>query len=236
MLVRARNDPAQYDDLLDEWWRPGGAFAMLHWISAARARLVPPATSSDAVLVDIACGGGLMGPYAAALGYRHVGLDLSAGSLRVAAQHGVTPVQADAARLPLAAGFADVVVAGEVLEHVSDLDGVLTEAVRVLRPGGTLVIDTIANTWWGRFSSITVAEHIPGGPPPRLHDGSLFVDRGRLVRRCADLGVQLALTGLRMSAPDYLRWVAGRRADVRLLPTRSTAGLFQARGTKQVRP
>ena len=39
--VRARNNPAQYDDLADVWWDPHGGFAMLHWLAAARARLVP---------------------------------------------------------------------------------------------------------------------------------------------------------------------------------------------------
>lgn len=234
-LVRARNDPAQYDDLLDHWWAPRGAFVMLHWISAARSRLVPPAARAGAVLVDIACGGGLMAPYVGRLGYRHVGLDLSPGSLRLAAAHGVIPVRADARRLPLADSCADVVVAGEVLEHVRDYHSLLAEAVRVLRPGGALVIDTIARTWWGRLSSITLAERLPGGPPRRLHDGDLFVDRRQLVRRCADLGVRLTLTGLRPSALDYVQWVANRRADVRMVPTRSTAGLFQAHGIKEPR-
>ena len=45
--VRSRNDVAQYSDLRDEWWRPRGAFAMLHWIAAARAALVPQATRAD---------------------------------------------------------------------------------------------------------------------------------------------------------------------------------------------
>ena len=235
VIARPRNDPAQYDDLLDHWWAPRGAFAMLHWISTARARLVPPATRSGALLVDLACGGGLMAPHAARLGYRHVGLDLSAAGLRIAAEHGVAAVRADVRALPLAAAVADVVVAGEVLEHVDEPLAVLVEAVRVLRPGGTLVLDTIADTWWGRFSSITVAEHLPGGPPPRLHDGRLFVDRARLVGECSRLGVDLTVSGLRLSATDYLAWLVGRRSDVRMIPTRSTAGLFQAHGTKRVR-
>ena len=235
VTVRPRNDPRQYDDLLEHWWAPRGTFAMLHWISAARARLVPPATRTGALLVDLACGGGLMAPHAGRLGYRHLGLDLSAGSLRIAARHGVTPVRADVTRLPLASAVADVVVAGEVLEHVEDPDAVMADAIRVLRPGGRLVLDTIAATWWGRFSSITVAERLPGGPPPRLHDGRLFIDRERLVSQCARLGVDLTMTGLRLSATDYVAWLAGRRHDVRMLPTRSTAGLFQAHGTKLVR-
>jgi 2-polyprenyl-6-hydroxyphenyl methylase/3-demethylubiquinone-9 3-methyltransferase len=144
----------------------------------------------------------------------------------------VLVVQGDAARLPFADGAFDVVVAGEVLEHVTDVPGVVAETCRVLKTGGTLVIDTIADTWWGRFSSITVGERLPAGPPPRLHDGDLFVDRAQLVAQAARHGVQLRLNGLRPSAVDYLRWLVGRRPDVRMLSTRSTAGLFQAAGTK----
>jgi 2-polyprenyl-6-hydroxyphenyl methylase/3-demethylubiquinone-9 3-methyltransferase len=230
--VRPRNDPEQYVDLADQWWSPRGAFAMLHWIAAARMRHVPPAAHSEARLLDVACGGGLMGSHVSAAGYRHVGVDLGTAGLRHAREHGVVAVQADATRLPFPAGAFDVVVAGEILEHVPDAEAVVAEACRVLRTGGTLVIDTIADTWWGRFSSITVAERLPAGPPPRLHDGALFVDRARLVAQAARHGVELRLNGLRPSAVDYVRWLAGRREDVRMLPTRSTAGLFQAVGTK----
>ena len=47
-----RNDVRQYAVLADEWWRPDGAFAMLHWLAEARAALVPAAESDGAVLVD----------------------------------------------------------------------------------------------------------------------------------------------------------------------------------------
>jgi 2-polyprenyl-6-hydroxyphenyl methylase/3-demethylubiquinone-9 3-methyltransferase len=228
--VRERNDPLQYDDLVDQWWAPRGGFAMLHWIAAARATRVP-AAAPGAVLVDLACGGGLLAPHV--YGYRHVGLDLSALALHEAREHGVTPVRADVLRLPLRSEVADVVVAGEVLEHVTDLEAAVAEACRVLKPGGTLVLDTIADTWFGRFSSITVGERIPAGPPKRLHDPALYVDRRQLRDLCAAQGVTLELVGLRPCVPDYLRWLAGRREDVRMLTTRSTAGLFQGWGTKK---
>lgn len=231
-----RNDPHQYDVLVDEWWSPRGSFAMLHWLAVARARLLPAAADPGAVLVDLACGGGLMAPQVRSRGYRHLGVDLCATAVRVARQHGVSPVTADVRALPLGDGCADVVVAGEVLEHVTDLSAVIAEACRVLRPGGLLVIDTIADTWWGRFSSIALAERLPAGPPRNLHDGDLFVNRTQLRRLCARHGVRLELRGLRPSARDYLLWLARRRDDVRMVPTRSTTGLFQARGTKSIRP
>lgn len=230
--MRARNDPAQYDDLADTWWDPRGGFAMLHWLAAARARLVPDATRPDSLLLDLACGGGLLAPHVAGKGHRHVGLDLSAAALPQARDHGVVPVRGDVLRLPFADEVADVVVAGEVLEHVQEPLELLSEACRVLRPGGVLVLDTIAATRWGRFLSITVGERVPAGPPPRLHDPALFVDRCALVAGARRCGVELQLTGLRVSALDYLAWLAGRRSAVRMLPTRSTAGIFQASGRK----
>jgi len=230
--VRARNDPAQYDDLADVWWDRRGGFAMLHWIAAARARLVPEAVRPGSVLLDLACGGGLLAPHVAGKGHRHVGLDLSRTALPQARDHGVVPVRGDVLRLPFGDEVADVVVAGEVLEHVLEPLDLVAEACRVLRPGGVLVLDTIAATRWGRFLSVTVGERIPAGPPPRLHDPALFVDRRALVEGARRCGVELQLTGLRVSALDYLAWLAGRRDGVRMLPTRSTAALFQASGRK----
>ena len=236
VTVRLRNDPEQYDDLVQEWWAPRGAFVMLHWIAEARARLVPAATRDGSLLLDLACGGGLLAPHLAGKGYRHVGLDLSPTALPLARTHGVVPVRGDVLRLPFADEVADVVVAGEVLEHVAEPLQLVAEACRVLRPGGTLVLDTIADTWWGRFSAVTVGERVPAGPPERLHDPELFVDRAALVEAAARCGVPLQLTGLRPSALDYLGWLAGRRPSVRMLATRSTAGLFQAHGRKALDP
>lgn len=231
-----RNDPAQYDDLAGEWWRPRGAFAMLHWIAAARARLVPPAPRPGAVLLDVACGGGLLGPHLAATGYRHVGVDLSPTATRVARAHGLTAVaRADVRALPLAEGAADVVVAGEILEHVADLPRVVAECCRVLRPGGTLVVDTIAATRLAHLLVVTVAERIPGAAPPDLHDPALFVDRDALVRECARHGVTLRLNGLRPSFVDLMGWLTLLRPDVRMVRTRSTAVLFQGVGVKEDR-
>jgi len=125
--VRPLNDPAQYDDLVDSWWDLRGRFAMLHWLAAARARLVPLATRPGSMLIDIACGAGLLAPHIALLGHRHVGVDLSATALPLARGHGVLAVRGDALALPFADACADVVVAGEVLEHVTDLSAAVAE-------------------------------------------------------------------------------------------------------------
>lgn len=228
--VRDRNDTRQYDDLAGEWWRPAGAFAALHWLSVARGELLPPAPGRDHVLVDVGCGGGVMA--GSVDGYVHVGVDVTMSALTVASKHGVRTVRADAGHLPLADSSAAVVVAGEILEHVSDLAAVVSEACRVLRPGGTIVLDTINATRIARFALVTVAERLPGGPPPRIHDPALFVDPDRLRALFARHGVRLQVWGIRPSVRDYARFLLHRHHPVRMLRTRSVALVYQGLGTK----
>ncbi len=234
MPSRPRNDLGQYDDLAGEWWEADGTFAMLHWIAAARAKLVPPARRDGAVLVDLGCGGGLLAPHVAGKGYRHLGVDLVASALTQAAAHGIRPVRADVGALPLPDGCADVVSAGELLEHVYDLDTVVAEACRLLRPGGLLVLDTIAATRLARFVAITLAERVPGGAPAGIHDPALFVEPDRLIDACAKYGVRLEVRGFRPSVTGLLRWIVTRRGPVPMLPTFSTAVLYQGRGVKEL--
>jgi 2-polyprenyl-6-hydroxyphenyl methylase/3-demethylubiquinone-9 3-methyltransferase len=230
LLPRPANDPLQYDDLATEWWAPRGGFAALHWVAAARARLVPPASSTDAILLDLACGGGLLAPHLS--GYRHLGVDLGEQATQIAREHGVTVVRGNVLALPFRDACADVVVAGEILEHVEDLEGVVAEACRVLKPGGTLVCDTLADTWLCRFVMVTLAERV-GVIPRGIHDGSLFVDPQHLKAICHEHGVELALNGLRPRVLDGLGWVAHVRADVRMVSTRSTQMVFQGKGVKR---
>ncbi|MEU8815969.1 methyltransferase domain-containing protein [Actinoplanes sp. NPDC048796] len=231
-----RNDPRQYDDLAGEWWRPGGGFELLHWLAAARASLIPPAVKEGAVLVDAGCGGGLLAPHLAGKGYRHVGVDLRVSGLALAAQRGVTPVRGDVLALPLATGSADVVAAGEILEHVTDLPAAVAELSRVLRPGGLLVLDTVNSGALSRFVTVTLGEWI-GVAPIGLHDPALFVDPRRLTAEFASHGVRLEVRGLRPSTAGLFRWLAfGQGAGGRIVPTRSTAVLYQGRGRKEATP
>jgi 2-polyprenyl-6-hydroxyphenyl methylase/3-demethylubiquinone-9 3-methyltransferase len=230
--VRPRNDVRQYDDLAGEWWRPGGAFAMLHWLAAARAALIPLARREGAVLVDVGCGAGLLAPHLAGKGYRHVGVDLRSSALVQAAAHGVRVACGDATALPLPDRCADVVCAGELFEHVPDLPAAVREACRVLRPGGVLVADTLNATWAARFLVVTVGERIPGGAPARIHDPALFVPPARLVAECASHGVALQIRGIRPAAARMLRWLVTRRGEVPMVPTRSAAVLYQAWGVR----
>jgi 2-polyprenyl-6-hydroxyphenyl methylase/3-demethylubiquinone-9 3-methyltransferase len=91
-------------------------------------------------LLDLGCGKGRFARALRAQGADVVGLDIS--RLMLSRARGVARVRASARRLPFGSRCFDGVFTVEVLEHLaaSSLPEVLTEASRVLRPGGVLAI------------------------------------------------------------------------------------------------
>jgi demethylmenaquinone methyltransferase/2-methoxy-6-polyprenyl-1,4-benzoquinol methylase len=95
-------------------------------------------------LLDIATGTGLVARSAVRLlgeAGAVVGLDPSAGMLREARKALRGPlVQGRAEELPFADGLFDVISIGYALRHVADLGVAFRECLRVLKPGGRLVV------------------------------------------------------------------------------------------------
>ncbi|NJK28057.1 MAG: class I SAM-dependent methyltransferase [Coleofasciculaceae cyanobacterium SM2_3_26] len=117
-------------------------FDHCHRDSAFRERWLAAMGSWDGkVVVDIGCGPGNL--YAALEGSPKVliGVDISPGTLEMAQEIGYTPLLADAHDLPLVSGCADIVALNATLHHCDDMDKVLREAARLVRPGGLLMID-----------------------------------------------------------------------------------------------
>jgi SAM-dependent methyltransferase len=98
--------------------------------------------SHPSEIIEIGCGEGRVGRELLSLGHRVVGVERSSRLARAARQHDMplTVLQADAARLPLCDGSADVVVACMSLHDVDDLRSTVDEARRVLRPDGCLCV------------------------------------------------------------------------------------------------
>jgi SAM-dependent methyltransferase len=71
------------------------------------------------------------------------GVDFSERSLAHARARGLLAACADVEALPLASSSFDVVLCVAVLQLLPELDPTIRELVRVLRPGGTLVVGTL---------------------------------------------------------------------------------------------
>jgi len=100
--------------------------------------------------IDVGCGEGtwtaMAGDFArrAGVDVTILGLDWSVAALLQARGHGIEVVRCSTEHpgLPIGSDSVDIVIVSEVIEHLVDPDTVLTEARRVLVPGGSLLLST----------------------------------------------------------------------------------------------
>lgn len=69
----------------------------------------------------------------------------------------------------------DVVVSSEVIEHVNVPEYFLSNCLACLRPGGSMILTTMSQTWIGGFVNIFVSENITGIIPKGAHEYSKFI-------------------------------------------------------------
>ena len=91
-------------------------------------------------VLDLGCGVGHDLVRLARSGVRPVGLDSSAQALARAKVTGHAVVRGDGAKLPFVSDAFVGVRMERVLQHVADPDAVLDEVMRVVRPGGLLLV------------------------------------------------------------------------------------------------
>jgi ubiquinone/menaquinone biosynthesis C-methylase UbiE len=123
---------------------------------ARRAFLLAHVSDGDRVL-DLGAGDGAFAAELERAGCHVIAVDVAHEALRRAQRRvpGLdTRLVAEGAPLPLDEDAVDVVWAGEVLEHVADVVGLLAEVRRVLRWGGTLLVTT---PYHGRAATAALA-------------------------------------------------------------------------------
>lgn len=141
---RARSR-AYFDRVAPEWDVIGSDFKS----GAARHQVASALVDRGLVVADVGCGTGYLSRAIAPLVARVILVDHAPGMLD-AARAGLDDVQCELEfrcgeidALPLADEEVDGVVAGMVLHHAPDPIAFFREAHRVLKPGGTLVIEDL---------------------------------------------------------------------------------------------
>jgi len=180
-----------YDLHAGSWWDEDGTlhflrtaveparFGYFQRVLSETLQLSPAGRS----VLDVGCGGGILAEDFARLGCRVTGVDPSAPSLEAARRHAsregldITYEQAGGERLPFADASFDTVCCCDVLEHVDDVDKVIAEIARVLKPGGVFFYDTINRTFRSKLIGIKVMQEWAWSSfvPPGLHDWAKFI-------------------------------------------------------------
>jgi len=130
--------------LADAIWEALPPDAVPERFGERRAFLLARVAPGDRVL-DLGCGAGEFSAALAEAGALPIGVDVAAEALRRAAAR--VPdldlrLWRDGQPLPLEDNAVEKVWAGEVIEHVVDVAGWLSEVRRVLCPRGTLLLTT----------------------------------------------------------------------------------------------
>ncbi|MGB1700214.1 MAG: class I SAM-dependent methyltransferase [Nannocystaceae bacterium] len=97
-------------------------------------------------VLEVGCGTGLVLGRIAKFASEAKGIDLSPGMLAHAKARNLDVQEADCTKLPFEDASFDVACSFKVLAHVPDFDAAMAEMVRVVRPGGHLVVDIYNRT------------------------------------------------------------------------------------------
>ena len=227
-----QNEVAQFSRLSSQWWDERGPMATLHKFNPVRLAYIrdraaehfdrdPKRLDSLAGLriLDIGCGAGLLCEPFTRLGAQVIGVDPSATNIAAAKLH------ADKAQLSIDYRCTtveqmdvrerfDIVLAMEVIEHVSDVGVFLNRCAAMLKPGGLMVISTLNRNWKSFALAIVGAEYVLRWLPRGTHQWNKFVTPDELAHYLQDN--QLAITeqaGV-VYSPFADRWSLSSDMDV----------------------
>ena len=153
----------------------------------------------NGVALDVACGTGRHTEYLVTRGHRVIAVDSSIEMLARARERVPEAEfhEADLRALPVPDDHVDVVVCALALTHVPDLSAAMTELVRVLRPGGHLVISDAHGLAAGIRPPIVMSDE-DGAPGYMPHSNRIPGDYlraalalGLCVRRCDEPRIPL---------------------------------------------
>ena len=199
----------QFDSLSGQWWDESGVLKSLHQLNPVRveylkqqicARFHRDTTDSAPLtgirIVDIGCGGGLVAEPLCRLGADVTGVDAGDESIKVAIDHArrqklnINYKMRTAEQLVENGEKFDVVIALEIVEHVSDPALFISLCCKLVRKNGIIVLSTINRTSKSFMLGIVAAEYILRWVPRGSHNWRKFVKPSELVRSLKQEGFE----------------------------------------------
>jgi 2-polyprenyl-6-hydroxyphenyl methylase/3-demethylubiquinone-9 3-methyltransferase len=197
----------RFNRLSATWWNREGPMRPLHVVNALRLDHIVEQIAdhfgqdkknalTGLRILDVGCGGGLMSEPLARLGAQVVGVDASPGNIAAARLHAESQGVAVDYRLGDPTDVLapdeqfDVVLALEVVEHVSDVPAFVDAVAKSVAPGGLLFASTIDRTWKSFVFAIVGAEYVLRVLPRGTHQWARFVRPAELAAAVGRSGLQ----------------------------------------------
>jgi 2-polyprenyl-6-hydroxyphenyl methylase/3-demethylubiquinone-9 3-methyltransferase len=228
-------DPAEiakFSKLSETWWDPKGKMAPLHQINPLRLAYIRDAACrkfernpkslnclAGLRMLDIGCGAGLLCEPFTRLGAQVIGVDPSTSNIAAAKLHAekghlsidyrCTTIEEMDARERF-----DIVLAMEVVEHVTDIGAFVSRCAAMLKPGGMLVASTLNRNWKSFALAIVGAEYVLRWLPRGTHQWSKFVTPDELTKYLRNNRLVIAEQSGVVYSPFADRWSLSSDMDV----------------------
>ncbi|MBA3813497.1 MAG: bifunctional 2-polyprenyl-6-hydroxyphenol methylase/3-demethylubiquinol 3-O-methyltransferase UbiG [Alphaproteobacteria bacterium] len=195
-MIRTKPDAEElihFQNLSAHWWEGQGPFKQLHAINPFRIAFLKEKVGihfglcehevkplQGLRILDVGCGGGVFCEPLARLGAEVIGIDLIPENIRVAKRHAeemglpLTYLSCAVEDLPQEFPLFDVVIASEVIEHITDHEGFLETCVARLKPHGGMMVTTFNQTLKSYLLGIIAAEYVLRWAPPGTHSWAKF--------------------------------------------------------------
>lgn len=155
---------------------------------------LPIEPTTELKYLDIGCGGGIFAESAARLPTTKsvTAIDPSPEVLAIAKAHAkrdprlsgkLTYMNTSIENLPVPTSVeeqVDLLSIFEVIEHVTSPAEFLDRCLPFVKPGGWIVMSTMARTWMSWFTTIKVAEDVMGIVPRGTHDWGKYINEDEL--------------------------------------------------------
>jgi len=189
----------RFSAMAAEWWDPRGKMAPLHKFNPVRigyirdqaaARFGRDPKRLDSLkglrILDIGCGGGILSEPLARLGAEMVAVDPSEENISAAQAHAEQSGLSIDYRATTAEDLVehreqfDLVLAMEVVEHVTDVPLFIASCASLVKPGGLMIAATLNRTLKSFALAIVGAEYILRWLPVGTHRWDRFVTPNEL--------------------------------------------------------
>jgi 2-polyprenyl-6-hydroxyphenyl methylase/3-demethylubiquinone-9 3-methyltransferase len=238
-------DPAEiarFSKMSDEWWDPNGPMAPLHKINPLRLAWIRDtacrkfnrnprslASLQGLRILDIGCGAGLLSEPLARLGAQVIGIDPSESNIAAARLHADRSTMLIDYRATTVEEMGslerfDIVLAMEVVEHVTDVGVFLQRCAGLMKPSGMMVVSTLNRTMKSFALAIVGAEYVLRWLPRGTHTWRKFVTPAELAQHLHKSRLEIAeQTGV-VYTPFADRWSLSTDMDVNYMVTAEAYG------------